>query len=399
MFTKISTIEELKEVFTEMLLNKTDKVSKVSDGSVLNAIAFGAAKLAQKTQTNVAVLESHLFPDTAFGEQLDADAKLLGVSQRFGLTQSSTYIRLVATPGTIYNKNTVTFTSNSGIQFTLEQDVTVPDIGYTYAKIRSVTKGSSSIVESLSIVNIANQPDGHIYCINEYRTQYGMNLESDDSYRKRIKEGSNIMARGTLSSIEQALMKINENVLKVFHNGFDDQGRTQLTVLSVNGTDFTDNEFSDMILKSEKFLSLTEMRPTGMNSSIIVLKNPDWQYIDITMWLQLEKSYNPDDVRKDIQIRLAKYLDYRYWKTGSKVEWDNLLEIVKNTKGVKYVNDTYFSPNKDVYIDINKLPRIRGFIMRDLKGNIIVDMQGNLNPVYYPNSIDLSYQSSVLTNL
>ena len=40
-----------------------------------------------------------------------------------------------------------------------------------------------------------------------------------------------------------------------------------------------------------------------------------------------------------------------------------------------------------------------GFQMLDLKGNMIIDLQGNLNPVYYPNIMDFSYQATVLKSL
>ena len=72
MITKITTLDELKQIFIEILLNKTDKISDVSNESVLNGIAFGCAKLSQRLLTNQAVVESHIFPDTAYGEYLDA---------------------------------------------------------------------------------------------------------------------------------------------------------------------------------------------------------------------------------------------------------------------------------------------------------------------------------------
>lgn len=42
MITKITTVEELKQIFTEIFLNKTDKVSDISNESVLNALPYGS---------------------------------------------------------------------------------------------------------------------------------------------------------------------------------------------------------------------------------------------------------------------------------------------------------------------------------------------------------------------
>lgn len=399
MFTKLTTIEELKEMFTEVLLNKTDKITKASEASVNNAVAFGNSKLAQKNLKDIAIIESHLFPDSAYGIHLDEIARLNGISPRFGSKQSSTYIRLSGNPMTTYFPGINVFSSNTGIQFDLEQMVTIPIFGFTYAKIRSQEKGVGTNCDALTINKITTPPNGHQYCINEYAAQYGSDIESDDFLRKRIKEGVNLLSRGTISMIEQSIMKINENVLKVYHSGFDENSRTILTVVCQNGIDLNQSEIDDISIKFEKFLSLTDMRPNGVNGSNIFIQNPQWQPLDISMRLDLQENYSPDDVRKEIQIRISKYLDYRYWRLGQRVEWDNILEIVKQTDGVRYVNDFFFSPNKDVEIDNKKLPRIRGFQMLDLNGGIIQDLQQNLNPFYYPNEIDFSYQASVLRTI
>ena len=89
-----------------------------------------------------------------------------------------------------------------------------------------------------------------------------------------------------------------------------------------------------------------------------------------------------------IQIAMTKYLDFRYWVPGSKVEWDDLLSIVKNTEGVRYVQDSTFYPHADEMVPINSLPRIRRFAMRDLKGDEIFsngeDDTIPLSPIFYP---------------
>jgi uncharacterized phage protein gp47/JayE len=399
MFTEISTIEELKEMFVEIMLNKTDKISKISDGSVNNGIAFGNAKIAQKIMKDVAVLESHLFPDSSFGEYLDNTARLKGISQRFGPRQSSTYLRIVGDRNTVYEPNINVFSSSSGVKFDLEKQIVIPEFGYCYAKVRSQIKGLESNVDALTINKVSNQPSGHKYCINEYSAQYGSDSENDDTFRKRIQDGVNILSRGTVSMLEQSFMKINENVMKIYHNGFDSFGRTIISILTINGVDLTDSELNDILIRSEKFFNISELRPNGVNGSNVVLQNIQWQPVDISTRVEIESSYNPDDIRRDIQIRLNKYIDYRRWKLGQKIEWDNLLDIVKNTNGVRYISDNFFHPRNDISVDLRKLPRLRGFQLLNLDGSIIKDIQGNLNPIFYPNDVDFSYQSTVLKTI
>ena len=100
--------------------------------------------------------------------------------------------------------------------------------------------------------------------------------------------------------------------------------------------------------------------------------------------VQLQPDYDVSTVRQNIQVNLTKYLDFRFWTPGKIVEWDDLLDIVKKTDGVKYVPDEYFFPYYDQQVPANQLPRIRGFVMRDQDGNILYDSDSNLSPLFYP---------------
>ena len=90
MITKIVPVSELKQMFLEILLNKTDKVSDISDDSVLNGIAFGCAKVGQRLLVNQSIVEGHLFPDTAYGIYLDNIESIRGISPCFGSCGSTT---------------------------------------------------------------------------------------------------------------------------------------------------------------------------------------------------------------------------------------------------------------------------------------------------------------------
>lgn len=398
MITKITSVDELKQIFLEIFLNKTDKVSDVSDESVLNGIAYGCGKLAQRTLANQAVIEGHIFPDTAYGEYLDQLAVIRGVAPRFGAAVSSTYIRVVADEGTSYISGTHQFTSTSGIVFIPEDSLTVGVNGYAYLKVRSLQSGLSANVDALSINKVSPIPQGHINCTNEYAATGGRDQEDDDLFRQRIKENINQLSRTTLSYLEQVFMKINNNVLRLFKGGIDSDGRLNLIVVSVNGQNFSENEFNEILSRSEEFLSLSELLRTSTNYAL-KLNNVDWLTVDVEFRVDIDPAYDQDEVRKNIQIQMSKLFDYRFWKYGDKVEWENMLFAAKNVEGVRYVPDTHFFPHSDINVPKYQLPRIRGFVLRDLDGNIIEDNGGVLSEFYYPNEIDESYSSSVLMSI
>lgn len=387
MITKTSaTITNLKNLFIEMFLDKTAKVSNVADGSVVNATAFGVAKVAQKAMKDIAIKEAQIFPDTATGVYLDKAAALYGVSPRKGALGSSTYIRVSADPGTVYD-TTVTFVSKNGIRFQVDESLTVGESGYGYVKVRSVNAGYTTNVAPNSITNVNPQPQGHIECTNEYYAIGGRDSEDDETFRIRIKNNLNVLSKNTVEYWTQVLNGIDDRVLKVMAAGLNEQGIYNLYIVSQNGIFFTEDELGTLLEQVQGYFSLSDLNIEGKAVGIS-LKNIDWFYVGsergLDFRVQLQPDYDVATVRQNIQINLTKYLDFRFWTPGNIVEWDDLLDIVKKTEGVKYVPDEYFFPYYDQQVPANQLPRIRGFIMRDQDGNILYDSDSNLSPLFYP---------------
>lgn len=387
MITKTSaTITNLKNLFIEMFLDKTAKVSNVADGSVVNATAFGVAKVAQKAMKDIAIKEAQIFPDTATGAYLDKAAALYGVSPRKGALGSSTYIRVSADPGTAYDTS-VTFVNKNGIRFQVDEALTVGESGYGYVKVRSINAGYSTNVPPNSITNVSPQPQGHIECTNEYYAIGGRDSEDDETFRIRIKNNLNILSKNTIEYWTQTLNNIDDRVLKVMTAGLDEKGIYNLYIVSQNGIFFTEEELDTLLESVQGYFGISELNIEGKAVGIGI-KNIDWFYVGsergLDFRVQLQPDYDVATVRQNIQINLTKYLDFRFWTPGKIVEWDDLLDIVKKTDGVKYVPDEYFFPYYDQQVPANQLPRIRGFVMRDQDGNVLYDSDSNLSPLFYP---------------
>lgn len=392
-----STSQERKLLAIETIINTTDKVSKVSNESVLSGIAAGISKISGKAEKDIILALSQLFPDLAYSDSLDQVAKNFGVASRFGELGSSTYVRISASSGTQYKKGTHTFKSTTGIRFNLEEDITISSFGFGYAKVSSIETGENTNVDPLTITQVTPTPSGHVSVMNEYKADGGRNIESDELFRIRIKDGANILARGTLSMLEQVFINTNAKVLKVYNSGRDLSGKIVLSIQTQNGQLLSDTELDELLNASSAYFTLTELQQFGNVFTGIKLKNVDYGNVDIFFRCELDSSFNPDEIRKKIQVNISKYLDPRFFDpTKQKVEWDNLLEIVKNTEGVKYVPDQYFYPRADIFFLGNVIPRLRGFLMLDLQGHIISDFQGVLSPEFYPSVIDDSYLQTVL---
>jgi len=398
MITRVSTITELKQIFGEVLMNKTNKVTKISDESIVNGISYGVAKIAQKALKDIALVETHIFPDGAFGIHLDLVANKYGISDRFTTSKSRTFVRVVGVVGTFYQAGLQVFIGG-GVSFDLIEDVTIGINGYAYALVTSQTSGLSTNVSALSIHTVNPAPLGHQYCVNEYQAEGGRNNEDDQLFRLRIKEGANLAARGTLAHLTQAFIKINTNVLRVYYHGVNALNQIVLAISTQNAVPLTLLELEEILQKGSQYLSISDLASFNGTSVNVEIKNIDYQPIDISLRIELIGGANPDAVRKDLQVAFSKEIDYRFWEPGRKVEWDNLLQLAKNHPSINYVPDTWFYPNNDVIIDPTKLPRFRGFMLLDLEGNTISDVAGVLNPVFYPNLLDFSFHQTILASL
>lgn len=382
MITTIQSIAKLKQLFLEIFLNKTSKVSDVSDNSVVNATAYGVAKVAQKAMKDIAIVESHIFPNSAYGSHLDSAATMFGAPERGSALGSSTYLRIVANPGTQYVANTNVFSNYNGVQFNLEENVTVGAFGFIYAKVRSVDTGSKTNVDPNSVISVVPEPAGHIGVTNEYVSTGGLDNEDDEIFRMRISKHLNILARNTTEYLTEVFRRSNPNILRLLNLGNNELGLRTIGIVTQNGIDLSPTELDDLLESTKGYFCFTDLNQFG-NTIGIALTNAEWFPIDMDFRVQILNNYDPNAVRKDIQINLAKSLDFRTWQKDTKVQWDDLMQVIKTTIGVKYVPDEYFIPAIDLLPPVNKLPRIRGFIMRDISGNVISDSNGILTPVFY----------------
>jgi len=393
---RIETEQALESLMVETFINTSPKVTKVSDESALRGLIRGNVRVGKKALKDIALSVSHMFPDSATGSSLDDVADDHGIAPRFAAAQSSTYVRLIANPGTVYQSGVNSVSDNKGNVFDLSNDITIDASGYGYVKVRSQQSGSATNVDPYTIININPAPSGHIGVLNEYGATGGRDLEDDDTFRQRIKEGPDILARGTLSYLTQAFMKINPNVLRVIYEGVNEQGKVTLGILTVNGVDLTSDELSILLDSSGDYFSLTELSPIGYVSKGVVLQNVTYSLIDVDFRMAPFAGVDVTEIIKEIQVKFSKYCDFRFFEPPSdKIIWTDLLQIVRGMSGVKSVSDSHFLPNVDISLPYSSFPRFRAFIVRDLDGNVIESSPGIKN-IYYSNSQNATFISTVV---
>ena len=383
-----NTISNLKNLWIETFLNKTDKVTDITDNSVLNAVAFACAKVAQKTLKDIAIVEAQIFPETASGEYLDRAAVLYGVPARYGALGSSTYVRVYVSATTTYERGVHVFTSVDGVRFPVEETITIDgNVGYGYVKVRSEAVGAFTNVAANSILSVTPVPDGHVECTNEYYAIGGRDEESDEMFRRRILNHQNVHAVATIEKLTQIMQEYDNRILKIMYVGIMEDSFLHIQVATQNGQSLNSSELQTLLDKISPYFGIGDMIINGRLMGI-KLENVQWYEVGgedgVDFRCEIEAGYDVATVRKNIQVGMTKYLDFRYWEAGSKVEWDDLLDIVKSTEGVRYVASEYFKPNLDEVVPEFMLPRIKKFIMRDLNGGVLYDESTEFSSVFYP---------------
>lgn len=385
LLTEVTSIDDLKALYIETFLNHTSKISKVSDLSVLNAHAFAVAKILQKDLKDAAILEARRFPELASGSYLDDAAKFVGGLSRLSATGSSTFVLVNADPGTMYIPGDSYFTSNQGINFDITEVVLIDVNGYAYIPVRSATVGVNTKVDAFTINSIFNPPIGHINCTNEFEAIGGADSETDEVFKSRLLVFEQFQAKSVKSTILANLQLYNSNIIDIIRSGFSEDGKLNFMLVTCNGQWFTQTELDLFEKDLSDFMSIADVNIIGENIGVQLI-NTTWFQVGgsdgVDFRVELSPGASEVTVRKDIQIQMTKYFDFRTWDRN-KVEWDDLLTIVKSIRGVKYVPDEYFKPNVDQAIGKFELPRVIKFIMRDMSGNILYNNNSKVLPVYY----------------
>lgn len=399
MRTKIQTVSNIKNTLLEIFFNKTSKVTKVSENSVINAIFYSISKLLQKGMKDSSIVESEQFPESGYGVDLDLVSKRQGIGERFSSLPSSTYVRVVGEYGTSYSAEQNIFVASNGFQFKASSDWTIPQEGFMYVKVTSLLRGQSMNIEPNTINRVLAAPEGHKYCVNEVLGVGGRDLEQDDFFRARIQEGFNILSTETLAKLTQIMIRLNPSILEVKKLRRTSQGLIQLGILTQNGVDLTQQELDSLFDSLKNYVSLTDLRFIGGRFTGIELKNISYYNIDIDFRVDLFKGSDLREFIIGCQVQISKYLDWRYWEEGKKVQWDDLFFLIKKQSQVRFLPDQYFIPNTDLAVPRAMVPRLRGFMVRNLNGDLLSDSQGNMNPVFYQNYLNTNFSAAVLSNI
>lgn len=391
MLVKVKTIEQLKQEFFFSLRNNCgDKITKITPLSVTNGFAFAISKIVQKLNKDAAMIEAKLFPETANSTVLDNIASREGVPGRRSSSGSSTVLLFFGALATVYPAGTQV-RSIGGVIFETLEELTLSFHRFGFVLAESTTVGSSVNVSPNTVTElVAAPPAGHTSVTNPFRAIGGRDQESDYDFRNRLLQAENIISKNTEAFYEALVYNVTEDILRVHSRGlktFDDT--FELIVVKNNLADYDAGE-----LAAIKNGILNSVPLSDYGDTKISVANIDWTYIDMYIPIRLISGYNLEDVAVQMQAELATFIDLSRWRFGEKVEWDDLLEVCKNTEGVQEIYDRDFLPRVDKTVGEHSLPRIRQFTIKDIPSDTTF---GNVfTPAFWNGTIVNNYYVQIL---
>lgn len=385
LFTKITSVSEIKELITGMFLkNEKTKANKIAPNGVLSGLFYGIAKIGQKAMKDIANVEARLFVQEATGDGLDNIAYYRGVGGRLGSLPSTTYVRLVGDTGTTYTVGGTTFRSGA-YTFYLEQDETIGDSGFIYAKVKCGTAGLFTNVKAGTINKLDQIPNGHIAVFNEYKASGGRDEEDDELYRNRIINTVNLVSQSTREGLTERMRLINANILKIWFAGREDSGRQIVKISTQNTAQLTVQELEELYDGIKDYLTISDSFLIG-STPTVKLENAVYKVINFEMRIDYDKSVDIDEIRQAMQIAVQKTMDHNYFVLGSTVNWETAFIACSTTYGIRSIQDSYFSPRTDIATTKFELPVVGAFTVMDKDGNILSSNNGSISPTFYPNN-------------
>lgn len=275
------------------------------------------------------------YVDYASGISLDRIAAIIGETRK-AATQSTVTVRFTGTPATNIPASTIIQTAGTEpIQFTTNVLAVIPGGGYVDVACTAVLYGVSGNVGALTITVQQNPISGVSGINNTYAAVGGTDVESDGSFRLRIKEQVTEISKGTLDAIRQAILNLDGVISVKVTEDLD----THLVSAYVDGRTQPDTEVNDAI---------EGVRPAGI---------PVYWYgvTSQTIYVRVDVSVNdgaPIDVVTQIKDAIISYIGSL--AAGDDVIYMKVVDSIYDIEGV----DDWIEDITTVKIDIVSPPTI-----------------------------------------
>ena len=290
--------EKTQEEFLQSMLSNLSNTEDKTPNSFSYDILSAAAIVFEDFQR--VILELFRKFDVMNLEDEDLDARVLQIAgiKRKQATQSTGEVTVTGAPKTVIPKETV-FLAGS-LEFTIDQDYTIPDTGNITVKVKSVTYGGDANVLPNAIDKSDPQIVGVDNISNAKEIMNGYDQETDDDLRERYlekllhppKAGNPAHYKLWATEVDGIW---NAKVFRTWQGG----GTVKVVVIGLDRKAVG----SDLIEKVKKHI--LEEAPIRYES--LTVESATTKKVKVDVKIKLTQNANLIEVKEEIKDRIEKY--------------------------------------------------------------------------------------------
>jgi len=367
-----------KELITD-LMSIQNKITYFGQGSVIRAIIYSISRRLAELWYDYGEKMKTLFLSTSSGKNLDIYGLNRGV-QRLGAVKAQAILVFKGVNGTIIPEMTQ-ITGDHGFIFETQNTITInTDGGYRFG---SEGLGASVLAQCTTAGAITNVPENTINKLvipingvesvtNPLPAHYGVDEESDEEYRYRIKYQISILNKTTEAFIAEACKEIIPDICRIFVEKAIGENVINIYTITRNNTylNTTQKEKIKNYL-NDKWLILPQIKLLDLPITSV----------NIYMRVRPMAGYTLADVFVSVADALIEYLDFRTWVLGEDVDSDDILQICLNNEKIEDIDVSNFSPSSNIIVPYNSIPILENITMVHMD-NESITINLNLHPSY-----------------
>ena len=339
-----------RKLYSEILADKMTKAREVFGVNIDTSETSFLGLLIRNAAWEDATLWEYLeqvyyspFVDSAEGTGLDNVGMYLTITRR-PATKSKGLLKIIGTNGTLVPKGFKVSTADGKIFETL-QDVEIN--GDTFVSIESIVAGKQSNVNAGTVTEIINPLFGVDSVINVEAIEGGLDVETDNEFRKRYKESYSRVGGSTVPAITAALLDIDKVV--------DVDVRENVTMETVDG--IPPKAFECFVYGGEDddiFKAIFDNKAAGIEAFGTITKNIEdnkgnlhkigfTRPKEVEIWVKLQivkdDDYKGDEALKRTVINYiggfdSDNLEYKGLSLGQDVTYSKLISAIMCPGGI-----------------------------------------------------------------
>ena len=350
-------MKSAEEIYQEMCSNYAELTGvTVKDGCDMAVRLYAAAAQIESLYAYNDWVKAQCFPQTASREYLDNHAVMRGL-KRIDAVCSKGVIKFMAASAVDIELTVpagVVCMTASGVRF-ITTESGVISIGGTYCECaaKAIEAGESGNVGAETIVFMQQPPVGITACINDAPFTGGIEIEDDDSLRKRILSAYSSLPNGAnIAYYEKLALSVSGvEAVKVIPKK---RGIGTVDVIITDSVGIPGDDLIGQVLDL-----INESREICVDIQVYA---PSVKTVDVKVGIETESDYNYNTVVAEVTEAIRDYFDGKL--LGCDILRAKLGSIIYGVEGVR--NYSISLPTNDVVVSEDELPVLGAFTVEQL---------------------------------